>query len=202
MAIRFSVVMTVFRPFELLPRALNCLFRQQYTDWELLLVVDGPAPEGPFAPRRCLEQMRRRLPGRRLQLWHLPRAEGCYGNVGRHHGLRQARGDYICWVNHDNLISPQYLSAHAENIRKRPGCLSVVDVDLWVGDRYHGVYPRALARSRIDLLCFAVPVETARRVDAFGGAMKGVYAADWLVFDACRKLLPIEHNRRVVGAHF
>jgi hypothetical protein len=32
--------------------------------------------------------------------------------------------------------------------------------------------------------------------------MQPVYAADWLVFDACRQLLPVEHNRRLVGTHF
>jgi hypothetical protein len=80
--------------------------------------------------------------------------------------------------------------------------VSVVDIDLWKQDRYYGRYPRRLAASKIDLLCFAVPTELARRVDAFGGASSRVYAADWLTFDACRKLAPVERNRRLVGTHF
>lgn len=202
MSSTFSIVMTVFQPWELLPRAITCVLRQEHPHWELLLVVDGPPPRGPFAPKKVVEQLRRHSPGRRIELFELPRAEGCYGNAGRNFALEKARGDYVCWVNHDNLISPGYLAAHAKNVEKQPGCLSVVDVDLWVGDRYHGVYPRRFARSRIDLLCFAVPLPTAREVNAFGDEAQRIYAADWLTFDACQKRLPIEHNRGVVGAHF
>ena len=194
--------MTVFGSFELLPRAMMNVCRQEYADWELLLVVDGPSPQGRFAPKTAVDQLRRHFPDKRIDIWELPRAEGCHGNVGRRFALDQAGGDYVCWVNHDNLIAPSYLAVHAANIEKTPGCLSVVDVDLWVGDRYHGVYPRRLARSKIDLLCFAVPLATAKEVDAFGGTIAKVYAADWTTFAACQKILPIEHNHSVVGTHF
>jgi glycosyltransferase involved in cell wall biosynthesis len=201
-AVRFSIVMTVFETFSLLPRALSCVAQQTLADWELLVVVDGPAPLREFAPLHLVRQMRKALPRRRIDVWELPRSEGCHGNVGRNFALDQARGDYVCWVNHDNLIAPGYLAAHQENIDRRPGCLSVVDVDLWKRDRFHGRYPRRYAASQIDLLCFAIPLAVAREVNAFGGAMSRVYAADWLTFNACRKLIPIEHNRKIVGTHF
>lgn len=195
--------MTAFETFDLLPRALACLLNQVHTAWELLIVVDGPPPRsGRFAPRRLVAQLKARFGGRRIEVHHLPRAAECYGNVARNFGLQQAGGDYVCWVNHDNLVAPDYLAAHAENIVKRPGCLSVVDIDLWKGDRYHGRYPRRFAAGRIDLLCFAAPTELALRVNAFGGAASRVYAADWLAFDACRKIAPVVHNRRLVGTHF
>ena len=123
--------MTVFEPFDLLPRAMTSVCRQEHTEWELLVVVDGPPPAGPLAPRQVVEQMRTSFPRNRFGLWELPRAAGCYGNVGRHFALQQARGDYVCWVNHDNLISPRDLAADAENANKTPGCLSIVDIDLW-----------------------------------------------------------------------
>jgi glycosyltransferase involved in cell wall biosynthesis len=199
--VQFSIVMTAFEPFELLPRALCCVLAQSHLEWELVVVVDGPPP-GAFAPERLVGQLGACFGTRRVEVHHLPRAEGCYGNVARNFGLGRVRGDYVCWVNHDNLIAPAYLEAHRENVEKSPGCVSVVDIDLWQGDRYHGRYPRRMAASNIDLLCFAVPTTLARRVDAFGGKAAGVYAADWLVFDACRKLAPVEQNRRLVGTHF
>lgn len=199
---RFSIIMTVFEPFDLLPRAITSVCRQEHDNWELLLAIDGPAPAGPFDPQKIVEQMRSVFPQNRIELWTLPRAAGCYGNVGRNFALQHARGDYVCWVNHDNLISPRYLVAHAENIAKTPGCLSIVDIDLWEQDRYRGVFPQRFARSRIDLLNFAIPLETARQVNAFGGKSSHIYAADWITFNACRKLLPIEHRHEVVGTHF
>lgn len=202
MPVRFSIVMTVFEPWEFLPRGLACVMQQAWSDWELLLVVDGPSPEGRFSPWRAADQIRRACPGRRIELFELPRAEGCWGNASRRYGLQQATGEYVCWVNHDNLIAPRYLAAHAENITKTPRCVSVVDIDLWQHDRYQGRYPRALRRSRIDLLNFAVPRDVALTGDAFGPAMERVYAADWLVFEACSKVLPVEHRRELVGTHF
>ena len=202
MPVRFSIVMTVFEPFDLLRRALSCVVQQRHAEWELLLLVDGPMPERRDNPEHLARQLRRHAPNNRIEVAALPRAEGCWGNVGRRHGLDLARGEYVCWINHDNLIAPDYLSAHAENIENKPGCLSVVEVDLWKGDRFFGRYPRRLAASKIDLLCFAVPLQTARDVDAFGEAMQRVYAADWLVFDACRKRLPVVERRGVVGTHF
>lgn len=198
----FSIVMTVFETFPLLPRAMNCVARQSCGEWELLVVADGAVPAGAFSPRRLVQQMQRRCPGKRIEFRQEPRAEGCYGNVARHRALELARGEYVCWVNHDNLIASDYLEAHRENIHAEPGCLSVVDIDLWKQDRYHGVYPRRFAASNIDLLNFAVPLETARQVQAFGPAMQQIYAADWHTFAACRKRLTIRHNRRIVGTHF
>lgn len=199
---RFSIIATVFEPLLLLPRLIACVSQQTHRDWELLLFVDGPSPRGAFHPRRILTQARKCCPEQRIELWELPRAAGCFGNIGRHEGLKHARGAYVCWVNHDNLIAPEYLAAHCENIERRPGCLSVVDVELWKRDRYYGRYPRRFACGGIDLLCFAVPLATAQSVNAFGGEMSRIYAADWLVFDACRRELPLEHNRRLVGTHF
>ena len=200
--VKFSIVMTAFKTFSLLPRALTCVLQQEDPDWELLLMVDGPAPREQYAPRRLVDQLQRRRPQCRIELHELPRAAGCFGNAARHAGMLRATGDYVCWVNHDNLIAPRYLAAHAENFASTPECVSVVDIDLWKHDRYFGRYPRAFRCGRIDLLCFAVPLAAARRVNAFGGSMRPAYAADWLVFDACRQWLPVRHNRRLVGTHF
>ena len=199
---KFSIAMTAFDTYCFLPRAIACVLQQEHVDWELLLVCDGPTPSDDFDPERMLARARRRAPGRRMECWRLPRAEGCYGNVARRFALEQATGDYVCWVNHDNLIAPRYLAAHAENIRKSPGCVSVVDIAYWRNAVPHGPFPRALRRSRIDLLNFAAPTELCRRVDAFGDGMSREYAADWRVFDALRRLAPVERRAGIVGTHF
>ena len=62
MTTTFSIVMTVFEPFGLLPRAMMNVCRQEYADWELLLVIDGPAPKGRFAPKKAVDQLRRHFP--------------------------------------------------------------------------------------------------------------------------------------------
>ena len=91
---------------------------------------------------------------------------------------------------------------HYRNIRRQPDCLSVVDIDLWKEDRYWGRFPRAYRCGKIDLLCYALPTRTARELKAFGAQTQHLYAADGKLFDAATRLLPIEHQRRVVGTHF
>lgn len=198
----FSLVMTVFETWEFFPRALSCVLQQTDPDWELLIVVDGPAPEELPGPRAVLRALERWKIPQRIEVIELPRAEGCWGNVGRARGLQMATGDYVCWINHDNLIAPNYLSAHRENLERTPRCVSVVDIDLWQRHVYRGRFPQQLRRSRVDLLSLAVPVDVAREVAAFGPAMERIYAADWEVFQACRAALPVEWNHTVVGTHF
>jgi len=200
--VTFSLVMTVFETWDFLPRAIGCVLQQQYPHWELILVVDGPSPAELPGPAAMLRQLRRCRFPQRIELLELPRAEGCWGNVGRRAGLDAARGEYVCWINHDNLIAPRYLSAHAENIARCDPCVSVVEIDLWQRHRYRGRFPRRLQRSRIDLLCYSIPTATAREVEAFGPHMERVYAADWEVFDACYRRLPVEWSHELVGMHF
>ncbi len=199
---KFSIVMTLFETQHFLPRAIACLMDQNYHNWELILVSDGPEAREPYSPRRILQPLQKHFPSNRIEYHELPRAEGCWGNVARAFGLERSKGDYVCWVNHDNLIYPDYLLSHVRNIQRRPGCLSVVDIQLWREVRYYGRFPRAYRCSSIDLLCYALPVGTARDLDAFGPPTEKLYAADGRLFDAAARILPIQHQQRIVGVHF
>jgi hypothetical protein len=195
----FTVVMTVFEPWVLFPHALECVLRQTWTSWELFVVSDGPADP---VVGLSLASTRARWKGHRVEQRDLPRAEGCWGNRGRAEGLAWARGERIVWVNHDNLIEPGYLAAHAAAAERSPAAITVVDIELWQKGRYRGRYPKALRRSRIDLLNYSLPVELARRVNAFGLEMEREYAADGTVFELAAELAPVEMEARCVGVHF
>ncbi|MFO1023290.1 MAG: glycosyltransferase [Planctomycetales bacterium] len=199
---RFSIVMTVFETLEFLPRALACVMDQQYQEWELLVISDGPASSERYDPRKMLRPLRKTFPGRRIEFWELPRREGCWGNPARQYGWQQARGNYVCWVNHDNLIFPGYLQGHAVNIAAQPGCASVVDIHLWQQERFVGRYPRGYRKGKIDLLCYALPLERVQETDAFGERMHRVYAADGMVFEECAAGLAIQHRHEALGVHF
>lgn len=195
----FSIVMTVFDPWVLFPHALECVLRQTWSRWELVVVSDGACD--PLVAL-SLASSRGRWRGRRVEQQVLERAEGCWGNRGRAWGLDWARGDRIVWVNHDNLIGPDYLAAHAAAAARSPDAITVVDIELWQKGRYRGRYPRGLRRSRIDLLNFSLPVDLARRIEAFGPAMEREYAADGTVFEAAAVIAPVEWEPVCVGAHF
>lgn len=213
--------MTVFEPYRLLPRAITDVCRQKYLDWELLILQDGEVPGeeavDEFKRESDTTRMTGFMPahivsattpvlgaGHRIELISLPRAEGCFGNVGRHKAMEQSQGDYICWVNHDNQISPDFLRAHKENIYRTPGCISLVSIDYWKGSIYHGVFPRAgeLIFRHVDMLCYALPLDVAKEVDAFGPDMEDSGAADWITLQRAMEIAPVERSLGIVGTHF
>lgn len=207
MSVKFSVIMTLFDTCHFLPRALMGLLRQEHEAWELLIAQDGPLTDEQtraFSPRRVLEEVADLAGEHRLELFVLPRAEGCVGNVGRRRLLKQAVGDYVCWVNHDNLIAPRYLAAHAENVVAEPGCLSLVRIDYWKGGRFRGTLPPAkgpLSYGNVDLLNFALPLTTAREL-AFPSTHDRRYDADWHTFSSAQRALKTRQHPHIVGVHF
>ena len=160
--------MTVYETYSLLKYAGTMVARQSEPSWELFIVADGPSKQEEAIAKETIRQIKKMTPKNQIHWLPLPRAKNCFGNVGRHAPLSLAAGKYVCWVNHDNVIAVDYLKVHRENFDRQSECISVVDIDLWVGNKYHGCYPRAFQRSKIDLLCFAVPTKTAIEVDAFG----------------------------------
>lgn len=186
---KFSVIMSVWQPWEDTRRAVASLIAQTHSDWELILVSDGDCNPVVDVFLRVFKH----FPDKRVELVCSPRVEGIWGNRARRLGLDYCRGDYVCWVNHDNIVFPDYLSSHARNIAKTPGCLSVVNIECWVRSRYLGVFPFGEPRlAKIDLMNFAMPVGVARQVDVFGPGIETVHHADWLSYEAASKLIPVE----------
>lgn len=212
-ALRFSIVMTVFESWHLFPHALACVLSQTWRDWELLVVSDGPADP---SVHHSLRSSRRLWYGRRVLVEECERAEGCWGNRSRRRGLGLAQGTHVVWINHDNLVHPSYLAAHAENLRSEPDCVSLVGIDLWQGGLFRKRLPERLAApvgatpgsahglraGRVDLLNYVLPRELAVAVDAFGPEMEREYAADWTTLDACLRQTGWRYRDAIVGVHF
>ena len=194
-----TVVMTVFETWALFPRALECVLSQSEREWELLVVSDGPCDASVHA---AIRSTRARWRGRRVEVCETERADGCWGNRGRALGLALARGERIVWVNHDNLIAPEYLATHVALDARRPGCVGVVDIELWQQGRSRGRYPRGYRTSRIDLLNYSLPVGLAREIDAFGPGMEREYAADGRVFEEAARRAGVERALVCLGVHF
>ena len=90
-----SVIVPVYKVEKYLPACLDSLLAQTYQNFELLLVDDG-------SPDKCWEI---------LQQYAAQDARVCIfrkenGGVSsaRNFGLEQARGEYICFVDSDDLV--------------------------------------------------------------------------------------------------
>jgi hypothetical protein len=194
----FSVVITAWEQDQaFLPRALTGLLNQSFRDFEVIIVVDGETPLAPYDPHRVC---RRALPARVV---YRPRS-GTVGFRERHHSLGLAGGEYVAWLNVDNLVYPNWLQNHHDNVRGAPGAISVVNIQYWQRQDYWGVLPRALAYGEFDLLNYALPLGLARRADVFGPHEEKIPHADWLAFERCAREAPVVWDRRqpVCACHF
>ncbi len=185
----FSVVITVYEKDQIfLPRALTSLLNQSFRDFEVIVVIDGENPLSPYDP---VAIARKTVPARVV---YRPRSN-TIGFRERCHSLDLARGEYLAWLNVDNLVYPNWLANHFQNVKDTPGAISVVNIQYWLRQDYWGVLPKALAYGHLDLLNYALPRELATRLHVFGPDVENIPHADWLAFERCAKEAPVVWHR-------
>lgn len=135
---KFTIVMTVYEREALFLHALYTVIQQDYPDWELIVIADGPHPNIERAVSLIQEDTYQAFwdradLGKRVSYHEYPKSpEGTVGNPLRRRGLELATGDYVCFIGHDCLIDKNYLSTHKALIDKKEGsCVSVVSVLYW-----------------------------------------------------------------------
>lgn len=95
-----SVIIPIYGVEKELPRCLDSLLAQTYSNFELLLIDDG-SKDGSY---RVMEEYARR--DGRIRLFQ---KENGGVSSARNMGLDQAKGDYICFVDPDDWVAPCYL---------------------------------------------------------------------------------------------
>jgi glycosyltransferase involved in cell wall biosynthesis len=110
-----STVMIFFNEEKFLPEAIESVFAQTYDDWELLLVDDGSSDASTKIARRCAEQN----PGKVYYLEH----EGHQNrgmSASRNLGIRPAKGDYIAFLDADDVWLPEKLEQQVAILSSHP----------------------------------------------------------------------------------
>ena len=119
-----SVIVPVYNAEKYLQRCIRSILAQTYENFEILIVDDGSKDSsGQLCDEFALQDSR-------IHVTH--KNNGGPGSA-RTVGLRQAKGEYIAFVDADDYISPAYLQILHDILRKE-------DADL-VQCRYHAVRP-------------------------------------------------------------
>lgn len=124
---KVSVCLSHFNRPAYLAQALDSLRIQDYPNFEVVLVDDGSTDpvaqhylvslEGEFADRG----------------WQLLRQKNCYLGAARNHAARRARGDYLLFMDDDNIAKPHELSTYV-----RAAQASGADILTCFIDVFHG----------------------------------------------------------------
>lgn len=99
--IKVSVIVPIYRVARLLPKCIESIQKQDYQNIEIILVDDGSDDEsGRIADEYAVKD-------ERVFVIHKPN-----GGVSsaRNAGLERATGEYICFIDGDDYVMPDYVS--------------------------------------------------------------------------------------------
>jgi glycosyltransferase involved in cell wall biosynthesis len=165
---RVSVIMIFLNAERFIKEAIESVFEQTFTAWELILVDDGSTDAGSEIARDAA----RRLPDKVRYVEH-PGHQNLGMSASRNLGVREARGDYIAFLDADDVYLPERLGRHVDVLDAMPQVAMVQSNHImwysWAGEA---------EQDDDDFVCPAVNV--GDRVLHAPQAMLTVLAAPWL----------------------
>jgi len=122
-----SIIIPVYNGENYLKQAIDSALAQTYRNIEVVVVNDGSTDEG-ATERVTLEY------GNRVRYIAKPNG-GCASALNR--AVQEARGDYISWLSHDDLLAPAKLERQIAFLAQQgdPGsCIVYGDYSVFYGD--------------------------------------------------------------------
>ena len=101
-----SIIVPVYNAHNSLDRCLMSIIRQSYPQWELILVDDGSQDDSLAICKRYSDK------DSRIRVFH---TENCGVSSARNTGIENAQGEYISFVDSDDMIYPDFLSECLSN---------------------------------------------------------------------------------------
>lgn len=141
-----SIIVPVYNAMEYLDRCLDSLARQTYPQVEIILVDDGSDDE---SPALCQAWCRR---DRRFRLIRQPNAGV---SQARNHGMDQARGTYLTFVDTDDWVEADYCQRLYHLLTSQNAQLAYCsevhlgraaatgEIHSWNQEEYHWLLPHA-----------------------------------------------------------
>ena len=113
---KVSVIIPVYNTEKFLSACLDSIIQQTETDFEVILIDDGSTDKSNDICDRYATVDNR---------FRVFRKENGGVSSARNCGIGKMRGDYFCFVDSDDTISPDYLSTLLDNIQKNSCVVSV-----------------------------------------------------------------------------
>jgi glycosyltransferase involved in cell wall biosynthesis len=188
---KISVVLIVLNGERFLREALDSVVAQTLEEWELIAVDDGSVDGTPT----ILREYAAALSGRMHVLRH-PSGANRGMSASRNLGIRGSRGEYVTFLDHDDVLLPEKLEAHSGILDRHPDAASVIGPNVrwhsWadpsLGDEIQdlglpagavapppGPLPVFLARSVATPIGITVRRKSIEEVGGFDESFAGMY---------------------------
>ena len=106
---KVSVITIFYNANKFLEEAIQSVLSQTYVDWELLLVDDGSTDNSPGIAQKYAQIN----PQKVFYLEH-PGHKNCGMSATRNLGLRRAQGEYIAFLDADDVWLPKKLEQQSK----------------------------------------------------------------------------------------
>ena len=103
----FSIVIPTYNRADLIVKAIESVFSQTSTDWELIIIDDGSTDN--------TEEVVRALKDQRIKYYY-QKNKG--RSAARNYGIEKTSGTYICFLDSDDYYLENHLSNFYEAIKK------------------------------------------------------------------------------------
>ena len=116
-----SVVIPAYNVAPYIAETLNSVFAQTFTDYEVIVIDDGSADGEEL--ERALEPYLERV--------RYVRQENRGAGAARNHGVQEARGEFVAFLDSDDLWLPEYLEEQVRFLRQDGYDLAYADALLF-----------------------------------------------------------------------
>jgi glycosyltransferase involved in cell wall biosynthesis len=109
----FSVIIPVYNRTDLLKRAVGSVLRQDFTDFEVLVIDDG-----------SVDDIRSIVDGFSDARIRYFRQVNRGASAARNAGIDRARGDYVAFLDSDDVYLPHHLATMSAILKSAPGVVA------------------------------------------------------------------------------
>jgi glycosyltransferase involved in cell wall biosynthesis len=107
MPVLFSIIVPTYNRAHIISQTIDSILNQTYTDFELIIVDDGSTDNTEYVVQKYLSD--------KVHYYKKSNEERA---AARNFGTQKAKGDYINWVDSDDILFAKHLAGAARMIKK------------------------------------------------------------------------------------
>lgn len=131
MKILVSIIIPTYNRAALLRETLKSVSRQKLTNWECIVVDDGSEDNTKMVVKEFTDG------DNRFTYFRRPSSYKKGATSCRNYGFLKSKGEYIQWLDDDDLLSKNKLIAQVQTLKSCESAIATCDWDiLWPGKKY------------------------------------------------------------------
>lgn len=174
-----SVIMPVYNSEKYLSNAIGSVLQQTYANFELLLIDDGSKDNSSLI---CDEF---KMHDHRVRVFHQKNGGVC---CARNLGIRESRGEYIAFIDNDDLYMTNFLEVMVKELESHPvDMIRCGRKNMTVAENGDTVWTRVSAwknTQRFDSTSFLDSYFLLKQTDIISSVWNGLYRRSFIVSES------------------